>query len=70
MNLSVLAFLFLVLIPYAKPSDIDFDLECADGDNTFIFRHGKHEKLMAEAEEFMSLMPENMAKRWKVIIEE
>ncbi|MBR5021306.1 MAG: hypothetical protein IKY17_06715 [Oscillospiraceae bacterium] len=58
------------VFPYTKVNELDFELKCADGDNTFIFRHGGHEKLMAEAEEFHSLMPENMAKRWTFISEE
>ena len=58
------------VFPYAKPSEISFDLDCCDGDNTFIFRHSGNEKLMAEAEEFASLMPENMAKRWSFITKE
>lgn len=55
------------VFPYAKAHEIDFDLSCGDGDNTFIFRHGGNEKLLADAAEFAELMPENMAKRWKFI---
>ena len=65
--LSVLAHL---LFPYARANELDFDLKCADGDNTFIFCHGGNEQLMAEAEEFHSLMPENMAKRWEFVVME
>ena len=58
------------VFPYAKAGEIDFDLHCGDGDNTFIFCHGGHTQLMAEAEEFASLMPENMAKRWNFLSQE
>lgn len=58
------------VFPYAKGSEIDFDVKCGEGDNTFIFRHGGHEKLMADAESFGALMPESMAKRWAFVIEE
>ena len=58
------------VFPYAKANEIGFDLNCGDGDNTFIFCHGGNENLMAEAEEFASLMPENMAKRWEFIVQE
>lgn len=58
------------VFPYVKGSLIDFDLKCGDGDNTFIFRHGGHAQLMADADEFAAQMPENMAKRWAFVIEE
>lgn len=58
------------VFPYVKSSKIDFDVKCKDGDNTFIFRHGGDEKLMEDAPEFGAMMPENMAKRWKFLIEE
>ena len=59
------------VFPYEKQSRIDFDLLCKDvGDNTFVFRHGGSEKLMADAVTFGELMPENLAKRWKYVIEE
>ena len=58
------------VFPYTRANELDFELKCADGDNTFIFRHGGNEKLMAEAEEFHSLMPENMLKRWEFISQE
>lgn len=58
------------VFPYVKGSQIDFDLICKEGDNTFIFRHGGHEKLMEDAPAFGALMSENMANRWKFVIEE
>ena len=58
------------VFPYTRANELDFELKCADGDNTFIFHHGGNEQLMAEAEEFHSLMPENMLKRWEFISQE
>lgn len=58
------------VFPYTRANELDFELKCADGDNTFIFCHGGNEQLMAEAEEFHSLMPENMAKRWEFVVTE
>lgn len=58
------------VFPYCKASRIDFDVKCKDGDNTFIFRHGGDQQLMEDAPKFMAMMPENMAKRWNIIIEE
>ena len=58
------------VFPYTRANELDFELKCADGDNTFIFRHGGNQQLMAEAEEFHSLMPENMLKRWEFISQE
>ena len=58
------------VFPYAKAAELGFDLNCGDGDNTFIFRTNGNPQLQAEAEEFASLMPENMAKRWVFQVEE
>lgn len=58
------------VFPYVKGSQIDFDLICKEGDYTFIFRHGGHEKLMEDAPVFGALMPENMKNRWEFVIEE
>ena len=57
------------VFPYAKPSEIDFDLKCKDGDNTFAFRCGGNEDLARDAEVFYEMMPDNMAKRWEFFLE-
>ncbi|MBQ9148678.1 MAG: hypothetical protein IJX69_03835 [Oscillospiraceae bacterium] len=58
------------VFPYEKASNLEVELKCGDGENTFIFRHGGSEKLQADAQEFYELMPENMAKRWDFVLEE
>lgn len=58
------------VFPYVKGSLIDFEVICKGCDNTFIFHHGGHEQLAADAQEFAAAMPENMAKRWQYIVEE
>lgn len=58
------------VFPYAKGSEIDFDVKCGDGDNTFIFRTGGHPRLLADAQAFCNEMPDNMANRWNFVVEE
>lgn len=58
------------VFPYVRSSLVDFDVKCGDGDNTFIFRTGGHEQLLADAQAFCDEMPDNMAKRWNFIVEE
>ena len=58
------------VFPYVKGGQIDFEIKCNCGNDTFIFHHGGDEQLMADAAEFMAMMPEKMAKRWDIIIEE
>lgn len=58
------------VFPYAKNNQINFDLRVKDDDRSFVFIHGGNEKLMADAAEFAKMIPENLAKRWKFVIEE
>ena len=58
------------VFPYAKVSEVDFDLKCKEGDNTFIFRTHGHEKLIADAQAFCNEMPDSMASRWNFVVEE
>lgn len=58
------------VFPYEKVANIDFDLECGEGEHTFTFHHGGNEKLMEDAPAFGGMMPENLAKRWDFVIEE
>lgn len=58
------------VFPYAKNNEIDFDLKCGEGDYSFIFRPRGNDQLQADAQAFCNEMPDNMAKRWKFVLEE
>ena len=58
------------VFPYAKPSEIDFELKCGEGDYTFIFRPRGNAQLAADAQAFYEEMPESMEKRWSFVLEE
>ena len=57
------------VFPYAKASQINFDLRCREDDRSFIFIPGT-QRLREDAEAFAALMPEMLARRWKFIIGE
>lgn len=58
------------VFPYARGTEIDFDVKCSEGDNTFIFRPRGNARLLEDAQAFCDEMPENMAKRWNFVVEE
>ena len=58
------------VFPYAKPSDVNFELVVGDDKHSFIFHHNGDERLMEDAAALGGLMPEDLASRWNFEIAE
>lgn len=56
------------VFPYLK-EELEFQLGYNDGIGEFFFFHFNDKQLKKDAEAFKDLLPENLAKKWTVILE-
>lgn len=58
------------VFPRIKGKQMDFDLRCKGEEYLFIIRAGGNGALKQDAEEFAAMLPEALAKQWKVVVTE
>ena len=58
------------VFPFAKPGQIDVQLQCSNDGHTFVLRCGGNAQLWEDADRFAELMPEGLRRVWSFRVEE